>query len=274
MVEKGYGIKLELITLKEEELTDAIERMTTDKSYKTNVERISRLFTDRPMSPLENAVWWVEFLLRNPDSSEFIRPYSSTQSWWVRRQLDVWAFVFIVAFFVICIPILILYSIVRLMLKRVLNLADIKQDMEMGIYISNKQNLVLSGIGEDKDEILKEKVEQLLQHNLGQTIYIDTAHRLGAPRDPKKSRLVKIRLRNMSDRKQIMIHKKKLGQVFVNEDLPPGMRSLQYTLRLAVKKAREENRNVNYINWYKGTMEVDGKPFQVTDGKLMPVPQF
>ncbi|ODM72120.1 UDP-glucuronosyltransferase 1-5, partial [Orchesella cincta] len=72
MVEKGYGIKLELITLKEEELTDAIERMTTDKSYKTNVERISRLFTDRPMSPLENAVWWVEFLLRNPDSSEFL----------------------------------------------------------------------------------------------------------------------------------------------------------------------------------------------------------
>ncbi|CAL8137624.1 unnamed protein product [Orchesella dallaii] len=119
MVQKGYGIKLELIGLKEDELTDAVSKILNDDSYKKSVVRVARLFTDRPMSPLDTAVWWVEFLLRNPDSTEFIRPLSVRQSWWVRRQLDVWAFVFLVAIVIISIPLLILYSVTKLILKKV-----------------------------------------------------------------------------------------------------------------------------------------------------------
>ncbi|ODM87568.1 UDP-glucuronosyltransferase 1-9 [Orchesella cincta] len=122
MVEKGYGIKLELISLKEEEVTDAVAKILSDSSYKKNVEKVSKMFTDRPISPLDTAVWWIEFLLRNPDSPEFLRPLSSTQSWWVRRQLDVWAFIFIVAILFISIPLLTLYFVVRLVLKKVLKL--------------------------------------------------------------------------------------------------------------------------------------------------------
>ncbi|CAL8137626.1 unnamed protein product [Orchesella dallaii] len=119
MMEKGFGIKLELVTLKEEELTDALSQVLTNESYKRNVEKVARLFTDRPISPLDTAVWWIEFLLRNPDSAELLRPLSARQSWWVRRQLDVWAFVFIVAIVIISIPLLIVYSVSKFILKKV-----------------------------------------------------------------------------------------------------------------------------------------------------------
>ncbi|CAL8137630.1 unnamed protein product [Orchesella dallaii] len=119
MVEKGYAIKLEIITLKENELIDAITQILTNDSYKTNVKRISTLLTDRPMNPLDTAVWWVEFLLRNPDSTELLRPLSARQSWWVRRQLDVWAFVFIVATLIVSIPLLILYLVINVILRKV-----------------------------------------------------------------------------------------------------------------------------------------------------------
>ncbi|CAG7727564.1 unnamed protein product [Allacma fusca] len=59
------GIKIELTTLTQEELDNAIANLLTDPSYKKNMEEASRLFLDRPQKPLDAAVWWTEFILRH-----------------------------------------------------------------------------------------------------------------------------------------------------------------------------------------------------------------
>ena len=52
----------------------------------------SRLFKDLPTKPLDTAVWWTEYVLRNGDTS-FLKPLGIHQTWYERRLLDVWAFI-------------------------------------------------------------------------------------------------------------------------------------------------------------------------------------
>ncbi|CAL8145045.1 unnamed protein product [Orchesella dallaii] len=149
-------------------------------------------------------------------------------------------------------------------------LVNAKRDNEKVLYIANKQNLVLSGISEENDTDLKMKVTRIIRERLEINVQIDTADRLGPPSNPAKARLVKVRLQSMADRKEILTNKKKLIDIYVNEDLPPGMRTTQYTLRLALKKAKEEKRNIEKVNWHQGTVEVDGVSFYIEEGKLVP----
>lgn len=52
--------------------------------------KLSQAFKDRPTPPLETAVWWTEYILRHDNSNEYLVPLSIRQSWWKRRQIDVW----------------------------------------------------------------------------------------------------------------------------------------------------------------------------------------
>jgi glucuronosyltransferase len=56
------------------------------------MREISELFKDRPVQPLESAVWWTEYVLRHEDTS-MMRLHGATQAWYQRRLLDVWALI-------------------------------------------------------------------------------------------------------------------------------------------------------------------------------------
>jgi len=108
LIEKiGCGIQLEIIGIKNHELRDAINRITTDNRYKSKMMEISSLFKDRPGKPLETAVWWTEYVLRHKDTSA-LKPLSLYQPWYERRLLDVWLFLFTSAVFSIAIVVYIL----------------------------------------------------------------------------------------------------------------------------------------------------------------------
>ncbi|CAL8109965.1 unnamed protein product [Orchesella dallaii] len=88
---KEYGIRLEITAFTQEELEDAITKVVTDPKYRENMNKVSRMFTDRPQKPLDTALWWTDFVLTHSrEDLETLRPLSVDQSWWVRRQLDVW----------------------------------------------------------------------------------------------------------------------------------------------------------------------------------------
>ena len=44
------------------------------------------------MKPVDEAVWWIDYVLRNNDTTS-LKPLGMTQYWFERRLLDVWAFV-------------------------------------------------------------------------------------------------------------------------------------------------------------------------------------
>ncbi len=52
------------------------------------MEKLSTMFKDRPVDPLENSVYWTEYVLRH--DTELLKPLSVSQTWYQRRLLDVW----------------------------------------------------------------------------------------------------------------------------------------------------------------------------------------
>jgi hypothetical protein len=58
---------------------------------------VSRILKDRPMSAMDTAVWWTEYVLRH--ETTHLKPLTLGQSWIERRLLDVYAFLL----FIICI---------------------------------------------------------------------------------------------------------------------------------------------------------------------------
>lgn len=66
-MQKGVAEKVVWAELTEEHLKGKIRKMLDDKSYKENVNTLSSLFRDQPVSPLERAIWWIEWTMRHPN---------------------------------------------------------------------------------------------------------------------------------------------------------------------------------------------------------------
>ncbi|XP_036329986.1 UDP-glycosyltransferase UGT5-like isoform X3 [Rhagoletis pomonella] len=61
----GYGIRVDYTTLAKDNFKAAIERMLADGSYAKRVADMSARYRDQPIEPLDLAVYWVEYVVRN-----------------------------------------------------------------------------------------------------------------------------------------------------------------------------------------------------------------
>lgn len=65
IVAEGWALELPYDQITETTLTEALNEILTNKTYAENVKQISRLYRDRPLSALDTAVYWVEYVLRH-----------------------------------------------------------------------------------------------------------------------------------------------------------------------------------------------------------------
>ncbi|KAL3975463.1 trans-L-3-hydroxyproline dehydratase [Sarotherodon galilaeus] len=91
MKAKGAAVILNLNFITTEDLRDAINTVINDKSYKENAMRLSSIHHDRPMSALEEAVFWIEFTLRNK-GAKHLRVQAHELTWYQYLSLDVLGF--------------------------------------------------------------------------------------------------------------------------------------------------------------------------------------
>ncbi|KAG7207216.1 hypothetical protein KM043_008894 [Ampulex compressa] len=89
-VHKNMGLRVDIEDIKEETMDAALRELLYDPKYKKAVERESIRFKDRPMSPMDTAVFWIEYVIRNgPDS---LRSPAIDMPWWQLHLIDVYAF--------------------------------------------------------------------------------------------------------------------------------------------------------------------------------------
>uniref|UniRef100_A0A2S2NK27 UDP-glucuronosyltransferase n=2 Tax=Schizaphis graminum TaxID=13262 RepID=A0A2S2NK27_SCHGA len=69
LVEKQVAVILEYKNLESDQLFNAINEALTEK-YIINMKKMQRLYNDRPHSPLETAVYWTEYIIRNKNESK------------------------------------------------------------------------------------------------------------------------------------------------------------------------------------------------------------
>lgn len=109
----GYGIKIDFNNVTEESLQWALGELLDNPSYKQQAEKRARLFHDRPLSALDEAVYWVEFVLKN---GNVLQSTASSLPFYSFYCLDVAAIfltILIVAYLLIAKAIKVLFSIVR-----------------------------------------------------------------------------------------------------------------------------------------------------------------
>ncbi|XP_053667148.1 UDP-glucosyltransferase 2-like [Anopheles marshallii] len=85
---KGVGKRLSIEHVNKEDLVRTIREIMTTESYRINMKRMSSLFRDQPEHPLDRAVWWVEWVLRNPDATEMMT-HGTRLHWFVKYSYDV-----------------------------------------------------------------------------------------------------------------------------------------------------------------------------------------
>lgn len=94
--QQGFGNILDYHDINEQNIAALLHDMLKDRSYKDKAEEISRRFLDRPVSALDTAMFWIEYVIRHK-GAEFIKNPAARLSWIEYNMLDVYAFVLAIA---------------------------------------------------------------------------------------------------------------------------------------------------------------------------------
>ncbi|XP_026200060.1 UDP-glucuronosyltransferase 2A1-like isoform X2 [Anabas testudineus] len=99
---KGAATILDFNSMKTEDVRDAVNAVINDKSYKENIMKLSSIHHDRPITPLDEAVFWIEFTMRNK-GAKHLRVQAHELTWYQYHSLDVLAFLLTVVMLLIII---------------------------------------------------------------------------------------------------------------------------------------------------------------------------
>ncbi|XP_067292890.1 UDP glucuronosyltransferase 5 family, polypeptide A5 [Pseudorasbora parva] len=88
MKARGTAKLVDIAELNREMLLQALQEVLHKPSYRENMQRLSRLHHDQPMKPLDRAIFWIEFVMRNRGAPH-LRTQSFRMSWIEYHSIDV-----------------------------------------------------------------------------------------------------------------------------------------------------------------------------------------
>ncbi|XP_043467677.1 UDP-glucosyltransferase 2-like [Leptopilina heterotoma] len=90
LVKKGMSISMDYKTLTEESLTEALNSVLYNASYRESAKRESQLYRDRPLKIGETVNFWVEYVIRH--GPNVLKSPAIDLYWWQNELLDVYGF--------------------------------------------------------------------------------------------------------------------------------------------------------------------------------------
>ncbi|RZF36887.1 hypothetical protein LSTR_LSTR004575 [Laodelphax striatellus] len=112
IVKEGVGLRLRLDDVTPKTVYEALNRLLTEKSFKENALRLSNLQRDQLVTPMESAIWWIEYVIRHK-GARHLRPKSLDLSWYQYYLLDVYALIISI----LLVAILSFYKILKVCLS-------------------------------------------------------------------------------------------------------------------------------------------------------------
>ncbi|KAF7278195.1 hypothetical protein GWI33_008689 [Rhynchophorus ferrugineus] len=97
----GYGLAIPYNdkNFTEDSFKSLIHELLYNSKYIENSKKISRRYHDRPMRPIDTAVYWIEYVIRNK-GAEYLRVAGRKQPWYQFFLIDVLLFVLVTIFIV------------------------------------------------------------------------------------------------------------------------------------------------------------------------------
>ncbi|XP_065204365.1 uncharacterized protein LOC135834418 [Planococcus citri] len=90
LVERGVGIYIDYFSMNKNTLLDAIKEITSNIKYRENIMKWSKVFKDRPLSSLDEALYWTEYVLKH-QGAPHLRPVAADMPLYQYLLLDVLA---------------------------------------------------------------------------------------------------------------------------------------------------------------------------------------
>ena len=88
---RGYGISIPLPELTTEKLQESVDRVLSDPTFSQKAQEHGAMVMDQINTPLERAVWWLEYAMRYPGMKHMRSPVHDLH-WTQYLLLDVVAF--------------------------------------------------------------------------------------------------------------------------------------------------------------------------------------
>ncbi|KAF0039082.1 hypothetical protein F2P81_009566 [Scophthalmus maximus] len=85
---RGAARVVEVKSLTKENFLEALKDILETPSYRNNIKHLSELHRDRPMSPMDTAIFWIEYVIRNKGAAH-LQPASFSLPWYSYFCLDV-----------------------------------------------------------------------------------------------------------------------------------------------------------------------------------------
>ncbi|XP_051565997.1 UDP-glucuronosyltransferase-like [Myxocyprinus asiaticus] len=104
LVSRGVAESLSIYDITSEKLLVALRKVISDKSYKEKMTKLSAIHRDRPIEPLDLAVFWTEFVMRHK-GAEHLRPAAHELNWIQYHCLDVIGFLILILVTVIFVTV-------------------------------------------------------------------------------------------------------------------------------------------------------------------------
>ncbi|KAL0129735.1 hypothetical protein PUN28_001770 [Cardiocondyla obscurior] len=108
---KGVGIYLDIKTLSTQSVLHAVEEILYNESYARTMKQLSSQFRDRPIPPLDLAIWSIEYTVRHPNRI-LVTPLKY-QSKIEQNLIDVYA----ILFFILVIILLSVFYVIKLLIN-------------------------------------------------------------------------------------------------------------------------------------------------------------
>ncbi|CAK1589576.1 unnamed protein product [Parnassius mnemosyne] len=108
----NIGMKLDINKLTKEQLRNSIVTVISNENYRRNIVKLRALINDQPQPPLERAVWWTEYVLRN-GGARHLRSPAANISWFEYLEIKF----LIILLSVILTILIILITFVKLILR-------------------------------------------------------------------------------------------------------------------------------------------------------------
>ncbi|XP_017025444.1 UDP-glycosyltransferase UGT5 [Drosophila kikkawai] len=74
MQSAGYGLSLDLLSITEESLGEALKEVLENEKYTKAVRKFSSLYRDRPLTAKQSVLYWTEYILRHHGASHLQSP--------------------------------------------------------------------------------------------------------------------------------------------------------------------------------------------------------
>uniref|UniRef100_A0A3Q0SHW6 UDP glucuronosyltransferase 5 family, polypeptide G2 n=1 Tax=Amphilophus citrinellus TaxID=61819 RepID=A0A3Q0SHW6_AMPCI len=98
---RGAARVLEAYSLTKEEFLNALKDVLENLSYRSNMQRLSQLHRDIPMTPMDTAIFWIEYVIRNKGASHF-KSAGFRLPWYSYFSLDVAALIIAITGIFMC----------------------------------------------------------------------------------------------------------------------------------------------------------------------------